>query len=327
MKDLSILIIIILLAGCKPSTTRESAGVRHYDVDYNFLLTTDSLVLQEDRPMHMLIAPETSDSMTVYRGDPLVVAQIEVIPEDSLDSVWVKVARDQMTQGWIHETTLLESVVPDDPISQGIHLFSDSHAIAALALCFVALAAWLIRRMRRKRFHLIHVDDIASPYPMLLCLSFAAATVLYTSIQIFVPELWAQFYYYPTLNPFGLPTMLALFLGLAWFIVILFIASLDDIRHCLPATEAILYTLALLAVLAMLYLFFSIATQYFLGYFLFMVYAVVTFTQYWRRHRPHFRCGHCGAPLHDQDQCPKCGTLNDATTGDVANSKRKRSRN
>ena len=308
---LSLLMVpLLLMAGCKPFSP-QGERLRHYDVDYNFLVTADSLVLQEDRPMHMLIVPETSDSMVVRHGEALVVAQIEVIPEDSTDSVWVKVARDQLTQGWVHESTLLDSVVPDDPISQGIHIFSDAHVETALALVMVALVAWLWRRMRKWRFHLVHVDDIASPYPMLLCLAFAAATVLYTSIQLFVPELWAHFYYNPTLNPFGQPTMLSLFLALAWLIVILFIASLDDIRRCLPAVEAVLYTLSLLAVLGAIYLVFSLATQYFLGYLLLMLYVASALAHYWQRHRAHFRCGQCHAPLHDKGQCPKCGAVNE----------------
>ena len=88
--------LLFSLPSCKPSTTGEREGsVRHYDIDYNFLLARDSLVLQEERPMHLLIIPEVPDSFVVYQGDPLVVAQIEIIPEDSIDSVWVKVARDQ----------------------------------------------------------------------------------------------------------------------------------------------------------------------------------------------------------------------------------------
>lgn len=114
--------------------------------------------------MHLQIIPEAGDSFIVYKNDPLVVAQIEVIPEDSVDSIWVKVARDQLTQGWIHESKLLEKVVPDDPISQGIHLFSNSHVLATVTLLIVALAAWLTRRMRRQRFHIVHFDDIASPW-------------------------------------------------------------------------------------------------------------------------------------------------------------------
>ncbi len=313
MQNKFLLLACLLLMGCKPSppVNQEAGGQRHYDVDYNFQLTADSLVLQEERPMHLLIVPEVGNTFVVYKDDPLVVAQIEVIPEDSIDSVWVKVARDQLTQGWVHESRLLEAVVPNDPISQGIHLFSDGHVLAALALCLVALVAWLVRRMKSQRFHMVHVDDIASPYPMLLCLAFATDTVLYTTIQIFVPELWANFYYNPTLNPFGLPTMLSLFLGIAWLIVILFMASLEDIRRCLSGAEAILYRLSLTAILAGIYLFFSIATQYFLGYFLLMVYYALALWQYVCRHRPHYRCGHCGAPIHECGPCPKCGTLNE----------------
>ena len=302
------LIMLLCLVGCKPSPPTEvKDGTRYYDIDYNFVLASDSLVLQEERPLHLLIMPEGADSFVVYRDDPLVVAQIEVIPEDSIDSVWVKVARDQLTQGWVHESTLLQSVVPDDPISQGIHLFSNRHAIATVALLVVALSAWLFRRMRRRRFHLVHIDDIASPYPMLLCISFAAATVLYTTIQMFVPDIWVEFYFNPTLNPFGQPTMLSLFLFLAWLIVILTLATLDEVRRSLPAGEAILYTLSLLAILAGIYLFFSLTTQYFLGYFLWMLYTALALWQYLRRHRPRYRCAHCGAPLHDQGNCPKCG--------------------
>ena len=306
-----IIILAVLLSSCKPSSTRQTEGAeRMWGVDYNFVLVSDSLVLQEERPMHLLIVPDVADTLVVYHDDPLVVAQIEVIPEDSIDSVWFKVARDQQTQGWVHQSTLMEAVVPDDPISQGIHLFSDAHVVAALALSVVVLSVWLLRHTRRQRFHLVHLDDIASPYPMLLCLAWAAATVLYTTIQIFVPHLWAEFYYHPTLNPFGQPLMLALFLTLAWLIVLLAIAAIDDIRRSLPPTEALLYGLSLLAFLAVLYLFFSLTTTYFLGYFLWMLYAALSLVHYLRRHRPRYRCGQCGAPLHERGSCPRCGTPN-----------------
>jgi len=309
--------LLITIISCKPASRGEDLE-RHYAVDYNFLLAADSLVLQEERPMHLLIVPDAPDSFIVYKGDPLVVAQIEVIPEDSIDSVWVKVARDQMTQGWIHESKLLEAAVPDDPVSQGIHFFSNSHLLAATALCLLALAAWLIRRLRKERFHLIHIDDIASPYPMLLCLMFSAATVFYTSIQIFVPSMWAKFYYDPTLNPFGQPPLLSAFLFAAWFIVILFLAAADDIRRSLRATEAVLYMLSLFAFLGFLYIFFSVMTEIFLGYFLWMAYAFLAVWQYIRRHRARFRCCKCGAPLHDWGQCSKCGRiLNQTSTSSI----------
>lgn len=303
---LAMLVMLVMLTACHyPQQSEE------YEVGYNFLLDADSLVLQEEMPMHLLIVPEQTDSFVIYRGDALVVAQIATIPEDSIDSVWVKVARDQMTQGWVHERQLLESVVPDDPISQAIHAFSDSHILIGVALCLVALAAWLIRRMRRERFHMVHVDDIASPYPMLLCLMLSASAVLYASMQLYVPETWTYFYYHPTLNPFGLPMVLSLFLVSLWMLVVLGVATLDEVRRQLNATEAVLYMLSLVAFLALLYVVFSISTLYYVGYPLLVFYAAAAVYQYLRRHRARYQCGHCGARLHDLGPCTKCGVVNE----------------
>lgn len=284
---------------------------RYYDEDYNFVMTADSLVLQEDKPMHLLIVPDQTDSVVVRRHDHLVVAQIEIIPEDSIDSVWVKVARDQLTQGWVHESTLLESVVPDDPISMAIHAFSDSHVLFAVAMLFLLLATWLTRRMRRERYHMVHVDDIASPFPMLLCLTMTASAVFYASIQHFAPEAWEAFYFDPTLNPFGQSRVLSAFLISVWLMVILAIASLDEILRCLNAAEAVLYTLSLVAILAVLYIVFSISTLYYVGYPLAVIYTIAAVCQYVRRHRANYQCARCGARMHSRGACPKCGVINE----------------
>ena len=73
------------------------------------------------------------DTMYVSKGDRIVVAAIQTVPTDSIDSIWVKVAHDQVTQGWIRESELLEGVSPDDPISQFIDIFSDVHLLVFLA--------------------------------------------------------------------------------------------------------------------------------------------------------------------------------------------------
>ena len=279
---------------------------RHYDKDYNFILAIDSLVLQEDRPMHLLIMPETTDSVVVHKGEQLVVAQIEVIAEDSIDSVWIKVARDQMTQGWIHESRLLEVSTPDDPISQAIRAFS-LRSVAMLSVgCFFVVAILLACSRERRRFRIVHVRDIASPYPMLLCLALTFATILYTSLLLFVPELWQHFYFHPTLNPFGQPAPLAMLLSMFWLIIILFIAAIDDIVHSLPFYGILGYVVSLMAVLATLCLFFFFATQHFVGYFLWAVYAIAAIARYLLCHRARYRCSRCGTLLHDSGQCTRC---------------------
>lgn len=281
-----------------------------YGVGYNFLVAADTLALQEDMPMHLLIAPESQDSLCVVRGDAVVVAQKVSISEDEIDSVWVKIARDQDTQGWIHEGELLEGVVPDEPISRGIFFLSCPRLILAAVIALLCLVACLAWQMRRERYHVVHFDDIPSPYPLALCVCLSASAALYASIQEFAPEAWAFFYFHPTLNPFGLPPLLALLLSLAWLILVLFCASLMEISRCLRAAEAVLYTLSLIAVLAALYLVFSLLPPLYAGYPLFVAYVTAALWRYVRKHRARYACGNCGARLRELGVCPKCGAVN-----------------
>ncbi len=275
---------------------------------YNFIVTSDSLQLQSLPPLPY--ACVLCDTLTLYKDMPLVVAEQEVLPYDNVDSVWVKVAADQEIQGWLRESELLLNVVPDAPISQFIHTFSDIHLWMFVAFALLALSAWLVRRMLRHRFPVVHVDDIPSPYPMLLCLTLAVASVLYASMQKFVPQTWEYFYFHPTLNPFGLPLILALFLGSLWLILIFFVASLLEIRRNLCTTDAVLYTLSLVAFLALLYVVFSLSTLYYVGYLLLPLYAILAVWQYLHRHKARYICGHCSASLHHLGLCPKCGAMN-----------------
>ncbi len=303
IKGLLFALLCTLLAGCYyPQQTKD------YEVGYNFLVAADSLSLQSLLPLPY--ACVLCDTLTLYRDMPLVVAEVEVLPYDCVDSVWVKVAANQDVQGWLRESELLASVVPDNPISQAIYLFIDIHLWVFFALTLLALSTWLVRRMLRHRFPVVHVDDIPSPYPMLLCLTLSAASVLYAGMQHFVPQTWEYFYFHPTLNPFGLPLVLGLFLSALWLMLILFGASLLEIRRCLCTTDAVLYTLSLVAFMALLYVVFSLSALYYAGYILLPVYATVAVVQYWRRHRARYLCGHCGASLHALGHCPKCGAMN-----------------
>ena len=251
------------------------------------------------------------DTVAVFADDRLVVAEVMIVPEDSVDSVWVKVARDQSTMGWVHEQDLLARVVPDDSISRFIHTFSNTHLIYFLSVLGVLSVLWLVRRMRRKRFHIVHFDDIGSCYPTLLCLTLSGAATLYASMQNFVPDTWTEFYFHPTLNPFGLPFILGLFVASVWLIVILAIASVEDVCRQLPFQEAMLYLFALLGVCAGCYLFFSLTTLYYLGYPFFLFYVGWALRRYFRYARCPYVCGRCGAKLHSKGRCPRCGAWNE----------------
>ena len=87
----------------------------HYTQGYNFVVSKDSLKILEQQsemmPVPDILTSEMTagdetmpmlslvDSIILHRHEHLVVADIRTVPTDSVDSVWVKVARDQLTQG------------------------------------------------------------------------------------------------------------------------------------------------------------------------------------------------------------------------------------
>ncbi len=282
----------------------------HYTQNYNFLVRADSMPIIKQLPAEAL-SDMPVDTLMVYKGNHLVVADITTVPADTIDSVWVKVARDQETFGWTHEHDMLVAVSPDDPISEFIDFFSDAHLLISLALVVVVVAVYVNRKLMRRQAKLVHFNDIASFYPTLLCLLVAASATLYSSIQVFDPEKWRHFYYHPTLNPYAVPFTLGLFLVSVWAIVIVGVAVLDDVRRQLPFGEAVLYLLGLGATCAVDYVVFSVSTLYYIGYPLFLAYAVFALYRYFRQPRPRYQCGRCGAPLYRKGTCQHCGALNE----------------
>lgn len=256
----------------------------HYTQNYNFVVTGDSLVVVAQQPEDMSVPEVVSielesigeekmkDSITIRRHEHVVVADIKTVPSDTIDSVWVKVARDQLTFGWIHENELLSKVSPDDPISQFIDTFSNIHLLVFMAFFVLTGAVYGLRRLMRKGSKIVHFNDIPSFYPTALCLLIASSAVLYSSIQLFGPETWRHFYYHPSLNPFALPFWLGFFVSSVWALIIVSIATVDDITRILPLGEAILYLIGLAAVCAVLYTIFSITTLYYIGYPLLIAY-------------------------------------------------------
>ena len=282
----------------------------HYTQNYNFQVRVDSIPLIVQLPVEA-INEMPIDTLMVYRNDHIVVADITTVPVDTIDSIWVKVARDQQTFGWIHEHDMLLAVSPDDPISEFIDVFSDVHLLVFLTFVVAVVAAYIYRRQMRRQAHLVHFNDIASFYPTLLCLLVASSATLYSSIQLFDPEKWRHFYFNPTLNPFAVPLSLGLFLVSVWVILIVAIAVLDDVRRLLPFGEAVLYLLGLGATCAVAYIVFSVLTLYYIGYPLLVAYCVFALWSYFRRPRPRYQCGRCGGLLYHKGTCPHCGVMNE----------------
>ncbi len=320
-----ILLTIVMLGSCYNSresrtpdawnlTERELDSIsftttHHYTRDYNFIVKSDSLILYVQQPEELITSLNT-DSVILRHGDHIVVADIRMMPADLEDSVWVQVARDQSTIGWLHESSLLPNVVPDDPISQFIDTFSNTHLIIFLIVFIVIAAAYTIRRLRRKGARIVHFNDIPSFYPTLLTITVSVSATFYASIQLFVPEAWRHFYYHPTLNPFSVPLLLSVFLISVWAIIIIAIAAVEDTLRILRFEDGMVYLCGLAGVCALDYIVFSLFTLYYIGYIILAGYIFFSCWRYYQCFGSKYFCGNCGARLKRKGICPHCGALN-----------------
>jgi len=324
--SLLLFLLVLLCSSCYHQNTKninenllDSVGqndsshfkaTHHYSSNYNFVVKADSLVLSKQQPEETLSHLQ-EDSLVVYKNDHLVVADIRIMSADSIDSVWVQVARDQQTFGWIHESKLLPDVVPDDPISLFISIFSDIHLLVFLVIIVLISVYYIMRKLLSASLPIVHLRDINSIYPTLLVLLVATSATFYASIQLFAPQVWHHFYFHPTLNPFSVPLPLNLFLLSVWAILLIGLAAIDDVRHLLPLGDAVLYLCGLAAVCAVNYIIFSVSTLYYIGYPLLIVYVYWAIKRYIKMPRIKFVCGNCGMPLEKSRRCKHCGALNE----------------
>lgn len=288
----------------------EAFAKRYYSLGYNFVVKADTMEIVSELPEEELEGLSTTH-ISVTRGSRMAVMDIRFLNKDTVDSVWVQVALSESLTGWLHESELIKKAVPDDPISQFISIFSDIHLLVFLVVICLIAVAYLMRRIFRRNGHIVHFNDISSPYPLMFALLVAASATLYSTIQLFSADSWQQYYYHPTLNPFDFTGILRVFLLSVWLMLIVFLAVIDVVRHRLEAMEAWIYVFGLLAVAAVNYIVFTISTLYFIGYPLLAAYYAVAIASYLKRDASKYRCGACGKELHDKGICPNCGALNE----------------
>ncbi len=282
----------------------------HYSQGFNFVVVSDSLMLLRQQPEEA-VNGMTTDSFAVKKGKEVVVADIRILPNDKQDSVWVQIATEDYAFGWTHEGRLLKKVDPADPISQFISTFSNIHLLIFLIIISVIGVGYLARKILKKNAHIVHFNDISSFYPTLLAVIVALSAAFYASIQLFAPETWREFYFHPSLNPFSQPLLLNIFLVLVWAMLIIGIATIDDVRRLLRSGDTLLYLSGLGAVCAVNYIVFSVLTLYYIGYPLLIAYIYYAFRVYLRKSSETYYCGNCGVRLHRKGRCPQCGAVNE----------------
>ena len=254
----------------------------HYTNKYNFLVFKDSLELMRQQPEEYISGLKV-DTFAVEKNHLLVVTDIRMVPQDSIDSVWVQLATENNDFGWVRESKLLRRVVPDDPISEFIMTFSNVHLLIFLVVIVVISMAYLVRKVFHSNGKIVHFNDIDSPYPVTLVLLVSISAAFYGWIQSFEPEMWRHFYFHPSLNPFAVPHLLGVFLALVWAVLIVALACVDEVYHRLTFGEGLLYLGGLAGVCALDYIIFSVLSLYYIGYVLLIAYIYFAIKAYRRK--------------------------------------------
>ena len=304
-----------LLAACHyspPDLTAEGLGEKTKDslaylFRYHYTWNTNLEVLDDSVRLEYL--PVKDAYVSLNKGDRVVVAEFSIHPQDSVDSVWVKLAHSQDVQGWVRNRDLVRSFVPTDSISQFIHLFSNTHA--SYFVIIFALFVYLLRAFMKKQLQMVYFNDIDSVYPLFLCLLMAFSATVYETMQVFVPDTWEHFYFNPTLSPFKVPFILSVFLLSIWLFIVVTLAVLDDLFRQLTPAAAVFYLLGLMSCCIFCYFFFILTTHIYIGY-LFLACFIWLFVKKVRRNSGYkYRCGNCGQKLREKGVCPHCGAINE----------------
>ena len=229
----------------------------HYSINFNFVVKADSI---------MLIPREgdAGDTCYVKDGELIAVAAIS----NHIDTLWVKVAHDQYTMGWIAESELLKHSSPDDPISEILYALSGSRGIWMSILAAIGLSAFFVKQRKNNRMRLFSLEQMQSPYPSMFLALIAVMAVLYSSVQNFVPEYWQEYYFHPSLNPLMLPPLMATLVVCVWLLIITFIAVCDEVYHNFDVLDGAIYIFELLGIGMIVYLTVSWTTIIFIGYLL-----------------------------------------------------------
>lgn len=311
-------VILFLLASCQyprpdasalEEMSRETKDSLEYLFDHHYTLNTNLEVRADSVDLECL--PVKDAYIRLRKGDKVVVAEFAIHPQDSVDSVWVKLAHSQEVQGWISDKELVRSFVPTDSISQFIYLFSDTHASYFVIIFALFVGVYLFRAFLKKQLKMVYFNDIDSIYPLFLCLLMAFSATVYESMQVFTPETWQHFYFNPTLSPFKVPFILSVFLLSIWLFIVVTLAVLDDLFRQLTPAAAIFYFLGLVTCCIFCYFFFILTTSLYIGY-AFLACFVWLFVKKVRTNSGYkYRCGHCGQKLRKKGTCPRCGAINE----------------
>lgn len=282
-------------------------------VKRNFVSAEDSLELSQ-ADVNLMKSMEEANQQVDQSSPPpsdIVAAQAKdstlSIPADT---VWVKVATEYKTMGWITESTLLKHTVPNDSISELLRSLTNTRLLWMGGLLLLGiLGVYIHRWYNKKNIRMVKINEMDSLYPFLFIMLIAMLACLYSSIQNFAPEYWQEYYFHPTLNPFLLPPVMAILVILVWLIIIVFIALLMETYNHFSFARGVAYFLEIMGASMLVYLFISWTTRIYIGYLLFIILTWFLWVLYNGYVKYKYQCPKCGEKVRSKGKCPKCGAI------------------
>lgn len=291
-KTLIVVCSVVCLWCCKPesSSTRSDwvltqaqrdsiafSSIHHYNTGTNFVLKADSLVLYSYPKGWDGKAEIAPDSFVLEGGNDFVVTEIYHYDSDEgtgADSVWLCLVSDEAHPGWTGETTMLEKSSPVSPISQFIYTFSDTRVYVFITLAVLMTAAVCYCKCKRALLWFVHFRDITSFYPCAFTVTMSTASMIYSTLQKFAPEVWTAYYFNPSLNPFNQPAAICIFLISLWLSVLFLLSVVFDIMDKEPFFQSLSYVLSLICAGCVMYVILALTVPYYAGYLIYVFYVV-----------------------------------------------------
>lgn len=307
MKNLSaIFALIFVISSCVPYQTGHNDGASDIVIypNTNMTLDADSVSLE--------LLPLKDNYETLYRGQQVVVAEVNIYPEEGADSIQLKLVHNEKVQGWIPQRQVIAKFHSTDSISQilnWLHKIPQCYVIIPFALF---LLAGIVRYFTGKPVRKVFVDNVRSVYPMFLMLLISVATTLFVTIITEQTSAWHAYRFNPTLSPLDVSGILSVFLACLWLIVVIIIAAVDDIIKESSFGRILFNLLGLLTGCLFCYYLFYYTSLYFDGGYILLVFFAVLFL--WNALKgleKKYRCGKCGTKMASKGVCPDCGSVNE----------------
>ena len=158
--------------------------------------------------------------------------------------------------------------------------FSDTHLYVFIVL--IVLMAVFIGYSKYKHMLLwfVHFRDASSLYPCAFTITMATASMIYSTLQKFFPEVWVTYYFNPSLNPFTQPVLVSLFLVSLWLSVLFLLSVVFDLVDKIPFFQMVSYTLSLVCLGCIIYLVLTFSVPYYIGYGFYSLYVFFSVSRF-----------------------------------------------